>query len=263
MFPLNKPHDQSLRNKNYFINKESKGIIEKTFNNAPNVYIKYGREKEIRLMLEHIQPSINDKILCVGIGSGWEANILLNYINSPIYGVDISSGYLSYCSQRFGRKFIGDLCDIESEETPYKDNYFDKIVCLNVLPFFSEAGLNNFTKEISRIIKNDGRVFAFILNKLYPFSSLIQKQMINNRIDKNMPIYFYKRLSNYNNIFRKHGFKITGWIGGDIWCDVNTWFFKWLFNSKWEDLIIRFMERGCKNSLKRYYRSIYLMLHKV
>ena len=232
-------------------------------------------------MLDYLKPRINDKILCVGVGTGREIENLRNYVDNQIYGVDISEGYLKYCQDKFGDSFNGFLCDIETENTSFSDNFFDKVVCLNVLPYFSIEGINNFCNEISRIVQPGGKLFVFVLNSYYPFSTMIQKQLLRSRLQQDSPIYFYRPLDMYIKAFNKHDFELTEFEGGDFYCDVNYWFFKSFFggnfysnskfnkvwnldytNRKWINLLTNVMEFGGKTRLKHYYRSVYLLLRK-
>ena len=250
-----------LRNKTYFKKQSPDSLEEKTIDNAPNLFVKYGREKEPRLMLDYLKPETNDKILCVGVGTGREVENLRNYVDNQIYGVDISEWFLKYCEDKFGDSFNGFLCDIETEETSFSDNFFDKVVCLNVLPYFSTEGVNNFCNEISRIIIPGGKLFVHVLNSYFPFSSQIQNQLLRSRLQKDSPIYFYRPLDMYIKIFKTHGFELKKFEGGDFYCDVN-WFFRHLFDYRWGNILTNIMEIGGKTRLKHYYRNVYLLLRK-
>jgi ubiquinone/menaquinone biosynthesis C-methylase UbiE len=51
---------------------------------------------------------------------------------------------------------VDTVCDIEKQALPFHDNYFDNILCDNVLEHI--VNLENVLKEIHRVLKKDGIV---------------------------------------------------------------------------------------------------------
>jgi len=255
------PQIISKRNQTFFGNLLPDRFINKSSNSVSNPFVRYRREKQFRLMLEHLNPEFKDLILCVGVGSGREIDLLNNYVEK-VYGVDISERFMNHCADRFGDRFEGCLCDLETEKTIYSKGFFDKVVCINVLPYFTLTGINNFFREMSRVIRRNGQLFIFVLNAEFPFSGLLQEQLLKNRLNDSRAIYFYRPLSDYVNTFSKYGFKMSKVQGGDFFCDINSHFFNYLFNLRWSGPLIRLMEFGGETALKRYYRSLNLTLIK-
>ena len=210
-------------------------------------------------MLNYIKPSSDDRILCVGVGSGRELDILSNYVEK-LYGVDISEQLLLYCLDKFKDRFEGCLCNLEKDKTIYDVDSFDKVVCLNVLPYFSKSGMDNFFREMSRILQHGGELLIFVLNGNFPASEALQKQSLETRLKLSKPIYYYRPISDYFNAFSRYGFVVSSAEGGDFYCDINSWFFKYLFDARWSKILLRLMDYGGKTTLKRYYRSLYLTL---
>ena len=251
----------SLRNENFFKNLPPDHFKDKTVNNTLDPYVEYRREKQFRLMISYLKPSQEDKILCVGVGSGREIEVLNNYVYK-IYGVDISQGFLDYCNNRYGDRFEGYLCNLEQDKTIYDSNSFDKVVCLNVLPYFSKSGVHNFFCEMSRIMKKGGLMFLFTLNAKFPYAEALQKQIFKQRLKDSRAIYFYRPLSDYINILSKYDFIISDLEGGDFYSDINSRFLRFLFNFRWRKILFKIMEFGGKTVLKKYYRSLYLTITK-
>lgn len=250
------PYKVSERNTVYYTNLTAENF---SFNHSHNPFIQYNRDKQFRLMINYLKPSPDDRILCVGVGSGRELEILSNYVEK-LYGVDISEKLLLHCSDKFKDRFDGCLCNLEKDKTIYDVDYFDKVVCLNVLPYFSKSGMHNFFREMSRIVQDNGELFMFILNAHFPVSEALQKQSQKNRQKCSKPIYYYRPISDYVNVFSRYGFVVRNAEGGDFYCDINSWFFKYLFNFRWSKLLLRLMDFGGRTTLKRYYRSLYLTL---
>jgi|TARA_Y100000310_G_scaffold330112_1_gene401220 cyclopropane fatty-acyl-phospholipid synthase-like methyltransferase len=212
-------------------------------------------------MIENIKPKFDDKILVVGVGSGREIKIISDYVRK-VYGVDISKKFLKHCEKKFGDNFEGSHCDIETEKVIYDDEYFDKIVCINVLPYFGKEGLKNYFNEMARVMKKDGTMFIMILNKRFPFSEEIQRNMIRDRLKANKAIYFFHNLEYYSEIFNKYGLFIKYTEGGIIYTSTNSRLDKVVCNQHLRTIIINLMNWGGKTPLKNYYKNLYLLLNK-
>ena len=87
-----------------------------------------------------------DKILDIGVGLG---RMLDRFPNLDRYGVDISLGYLKESST----KGIT-TCLAKIEELPYKDEYFDILLCTDVLEHVLD--LNHAVQNILRVLKKGG-----------------------------------------------------------------------------------------------------------
>jgi len=272
-FPTEVTTDIRKRNERFFENMDPENTLWKNSNKVMKPYIDYHREKQFRLMIKHLKPSKNDKVLVVGVGNGREIKILLNFVNQ-IYGIDISRDNLSYCEKRFENRFIGSECNLEKDKILFDSRFFDKIVCFNVLPYFSLRGLNNYFNETSRIIKSHGKMLIKIRNKRFPLAKMVERQLFLNRINDHRPIYFSNNLNDYIKILDKCDFKIELSEGGDFFTDLNgingndivsdiiIKITRKLFHCGMERTLVRVMEFGGKTQYKYYYRHLYILLKK-
>ena len=95
-----------------------------------------------------------DKVLDVGVGTG---RLLKHFPYADKYGVDVSMHYL----ERLVESDI-EICLANVEALPYSDNFFDVIVCTDVLEHVIE--FSTAIAEIERVLKHNG---TFILRVPY------------------------------------------------------------------------------------------------
>jgi len=109
----------------------------------------------------------NDIALEIGYGSGFALKLLSQEaINGKIYGLDFSETMHDEATKLFKDEIsegkikldVGDIA-----QSPYKDNFFDKIIAVNVLYFWTEPV--QVLKEILKILKPGGKVVFFIYHK--------------------------------------------------------------------------------------------------
>ena len=117
-------------------------------------YNSYGHNVIFGMGFEFVSP--NEKLLDIGIGTGL-ASMQFARVGLKVYGLDTSQEMLDACRSK---SFTEELkkCDISREPIPYKDSFFDHVVCCGVLHFVSD--LNILFPEIKRVIKKGG-IFAF------------------------------------------------------------------------------------------------------
>ncbi len=249
----------SERNKRIFSNRNPEDYALRSDINKPgiNKYVKYKRVKQFNLLIKYLRPKSKDKILIVGTGSGREIKILDQYVDQ-LYGIDIGPGFIKYCNDKYKGSFKGVVCDIEKERSIYPDNFFDKIVCLNTIIFFENEGVTNFFSEMSRIIKNDGRIFIFILNKFFPFSGYLQKRVFSR--GENKPVYYYRSPLFYKKCYNKHNFFTLKSEGGHFYFDSDSRLNRAIFSKRHYNLIKRITENLSKTPLKFFFRDLFLLL---
>lgn len=128
----------------------------------------YNKDSSNPFMAEHIWCAIenstieiisqylktNDTILDAGVGMG---RLLSHFPQARRYGFDISSGYLAMASKQGI-----EVCLSLIEDMPYKENYFDMVVCTDVLEHVLD--LNAAVTNILRVLKDDG---TFVLRVPY------------------------------------------------------------------------------------------------
>ena len=99
----------------------------------------------------------NDKVLCVGIGTGNEVfHILEMSRNVSITGVDYSSTALRKAynkALRLGKEI--DVLIMDARRLEFAAGSFDKVLCLHVMDFIPEN--TEVTSEILRVLKKGGQ----------------------------------------------------------------------------------------------------------
>lgn len=136
----------------------------------------------LRLLAE-LQP--NERILDVGCGCGLMALSLKDYLdeNGSYVGVDIHGPSIKWCQKRIGsgwsnfqfaqidvRNFAynpGGQHRAEAYRLPFEDGSFDLILLKSVLTHMRPPEVDNYVREVARLLKSNGRCLAtfFLLNK--------------------------------------------------------------------------------------------------
>lgn len=107
------------------------------------------------------------KILDIGCGGGLIAESLPYYYpKSEIYGCDVSQTALSYAKKLGSGKVK--YSQIRNKRFPYKNNFFDVCICLDVLEHVPDV--NYFLKEIKRVLKKNGKLFLIVPCEGQPFT---------------------------------------------------------------------------------------------
>ena len=93
-----------------------------------------------------------NRLLDVGCGDGVLSFFLKGKV-LRIYGIDKSEGDLKIAKKRgvFTKKI-----DLERENLPYQDSFFDFVTCLDVIEHIKDP--HGLVKEIYRVLKNGGRL---------------------------------------------------------------------------------------------------------
>lgn len=127
-----------------------------------------------RLFLRRIEEAIKivefkgeENILEIGVGEGKLLEFLTkkrikDKIKGKIFGIDINPGIMS-----LDIKGVNIYC-CDAKTTPFADNYFDIIFCLDVLEHFEN--FEPYLVEIKRILKPGGQLIVSL-----PYESIIYK----------------------------------------------------------------------------------------
>jgi SAM-dependent methyltransferase len=125
-----------------------------------------------------------ESILDVGCGCGQKTLPLLGYIKKDghYWGTDLSKRAIIWCQRNITRKYPQfefyhvDLFNsvynpkgtylAEKYRFPFKDQSFDFILLVSVFTHMLPNGVENYFKEIARLLKDEGRAFItfFLLN---------------------------------------------------------------------------------------------------
>ena len=96
------------------------------------------------------------KILDVGAGTGGIVPYLLEAIGreGSIWAVDFAEEMVKIGRKKFQkeRRVIFELASVE--DLPYKDRFFDQIVCFGAFPHFDDKG--KALEEMNRVLKSQG-----------------------------------------------------------------------------------------------------------
>ena len=110
-----------------------------------------------RRCISKLQFRDNDRVLCVGLGTGNEIFPILEMNgNVKIVGVDYSSNALNKAYRKAVKlgKAI-DLMPMDAQRLGFPAGSFDKAICLHVMDFIVDTG--GATNEILRVLKVGGQ----------------------------------------------------------------------------------------------------------
>ena len=113
---------------------------------------------------EHI---INNEILDIGCGTG----TFLDYVNCSYFrytGIDISRVNIEKARRKHGRTFKV----MSAEKLKFKDNSFDKIVCIELIEHLFTSELIAVLREMDRVLKPGGIAVISTPNLSYLWSYL-------------------------------------------------------------------------------------------
>lgn len=153
------------------------------------------------LVIRHTRLTPDSKILDVGCGIGRLAVPLTNYLSAEgrYEGFDIVKKGIDWCNRKITARFSNfhflwidlknDLYNLSTETEahnftfPYADDSFDCIVLTSVFTHMMPKDVDNYLKQISRVMKPGGHCLAtfFLLNPE------IKRQMEENKIEFKFP----------------------------------------------------------------------------
>jgi len=110
-----------------------------------------------------LSPQKEDVVLDVGCASGRQLSMISNKIKEG-YGVDIAQSFIDKASSFKEKNNIQNLFFQKSiiEELPFRDNFFDKIICAEILEhvFNKDIALT----EVLRVLKRGGILLITVPN---------------------------------------------------------------------------------------------------
>jgi len=175
----------------------------------------YGRSKiDIELVKQLSTLPKNSKILDLGCGTGDQLKILDKY-NFDCYGLDPAPSIVEIAKKKL--KSEDKIKLGTAQKIPFKDNYFDFVLMIEVLRYFDLGDINKAIKETHRVLKPGGKIFSTFVNKwsldfFYIFQNvrrLIKKSSFDN-INPYCQFFDPKKVKN---IYKKNDFTEIDIIG--------------------------------------------------
>lgn len=135
--------------------------------NKPKTYrLSFADDYRLRSLTESISLG-SGRLLDIGCGGGRISEALPYYYKKgKIYGCDVSATAITYAKKMGSGKVT--YAPMKTKRLPYKDNFFDVCICLDVLEHVPDV--NFFLKEVRRILKKDGKFFVIVPCEGQPFT---------------------------------------------------------------------------------------------
>ena len=129
------------------------------------------------------------KILDLGFGAGASNLFFLNKENFKTYGIDISKSACERVKKNIKKSKLNiDIKQASFDSIPYKNSTFDLIVDCRSLQHVDKSLLNRSLKEITRILKKNGKLISFFMhseNKKSGFyTNYMTKKKMQNELNK-------------------------------------------------------------------------------
>jgi len=141
-----------------------------------------------RFIFEEVEKTKPKKVLDAGCGRGFYVNSLSYYdFIKEIHGIDLNSTYLAIAKNNIiGNKRIF-LKQSSIYTLPYPDNYFDFIICSEVIEHVDDK---KAISEIYRVLKKGGKLIITVPNINFPFLwdplNWLLMKIFNTHINKNI-----------------------------------------------------------------------------
>lgn len=149
------------------------------------------------------------RILDIGCGGGITTESLQYYYPLMQYfGCDVSKKAIDYAKKFGSGKVKYDI--IKNKKLPYKDDFFDACICLDVMEHIPDADF--FLKEVRRVLKKDGKFFLLVPCEGQPFTHtwISQKLKWGNKLTFKRYGHIHPEFTHKSveNLLKKHGFRI-------------------------------------------------------
>lgn len=129
-------------------------------------FVEHVDENSVKLMTEYIANNLKQGDSVLDIGSSWTSHIDKSIKGqlSRVAGLGMNKEELS-TNPSLTESAILDLNSIPAPELPYADNSFDVVLCQLSIDYFTHP--LELMKEVSRVLKSNGRVIILFSNRLF------------------------------------------------------------------------------------------------
>lgn len=175
----------------------------------PTTYFRSFKEDyRLRFLVKTIK--LNEgKLLDIGCGGGMLTESLPYYFpKASIFGCDISKTAIKYAEKLGSGKVKYN--QIRKNCFPYKDNFFDVCICLDVLEHVPDV--NFFLNEVKRVLKKNGKFFLIVPceGERFTYTWLFQKLHFGQGLTYRYMGHIHPEFTHKNviNFLEEHGFVI-------------------------------------------------------
>jgi ubiquinone/menaquinone biosynthesis C-methylase UbiE len=165
----------------------------------------YFAEMKVKL-LKKTEDNVELKVLDVGCGDGATELYMNKYFPSwKIKAIDISEKSIDEAKKR--RLFNCDFTSYDGRSIPFTDESFDVVFMAGVLHHIDFSRHDDLIKEISRVLKKEGRFYLFEHNPLNPLTRHLVKTCEFDadakllKIGYTMPLLLSNNFSVYHKYF--------------------------------------------------------------
>ena len=133
------------------------------------------------------------KILDLGFGAGASNLFFLSKENFKTYGIDISKSACERVKKNIKKSKLNiDIKQASFDSIPYKNSTFDLIVDCRSLQHVDKSLLNRSLKEITRILKKNGKLISFFMHSENKKSGFYTNYMTKKKMQNELNKHFKK-----------------------------------------------------------------------
>ena len=133
------------------------------------------------------------KILDLGFGAGASNLFFLSKENFKTYGIDISKSACERVKKNIKKlKLNIDIKQASFDSIPYKNSTFDLIVDCRSLQHVDKSLLNRSLKEVTRILKKNGKLISFFMHSENKKSGFYTNYMTKKKMQNELNKHFKK-----------------------------------------------------------------------
>lgn len=134
-------------------------------------------------------PKIKMRLLNIGVGNGFlEVKLSQNKKQIELYGIDISDKSINNIKKKVTGKFV----TANVNKLPFKDSYFETIVCSDILEHLTHSEMNAAFKEITRVLKQNGLLIISV-----PLNESQKDRQANKHLQNFNESNFIKTFENF------------------------------------------------------------------